>query len=76
MTATALSGIDIPVGVDSDEGLRGEEQRVVKFVVASHQQEVTVLTVVLHHEGLKLESQRLVGVTAWRDAMMIRSELR
>src|SRR5699024_2841643 len=55
------------------EGLRGEELRVVQLIEACHQQVVTVLAVVLHHEGLELESQRLVRVPAGRNAMVNQS---
>lgn len=70
MTETAPSGSDVPVGVGSEEGLRGDQLRVVQLVVACHQQVITVLAVVLHDECLELESQRLVRVPAGRDAMV------
>src|SRR5690554_4396702 len=70
MTETAPSGSDVPVGVDSEERLRGEKLRVVQLVVACHQQVVTMLAVTLHDQRLELESQRLVGIPAGRDAMV------
>src|SRR5690554_2176334 len=70
MTETAPSGSDVPVGVGDEEGLRRGEQRVIQLVMAGHQQVVTVLTVALHDQGLELESQRLVGVPAGRDAIV------